>query len=48
MCLFEGSVEEARELMADDPSVRAGRLDPQVLTWMTRKGALRLGESASS
>lgn len=40
--------EEARALLADDPAVRAGRLDPQMLTWLTRRGALRLGESASS
>lgn len=40
--------EEARALLADDPAARAGRLDPQMLTWLTRRGALRLGESASS
>lgn len=48
MCLFAGSIERARELMGDDPAVRAGRLEPQMLTWLTRKGALRLGESGSS
>lgn len=48
MCLFEGSIERARELMADDPAVRARRLELQMLTWLTHKGALRLGESASS
>jgi uncharacterized protein YciI len=48
MCLFHGPAEQVRELMAADPSVQAGRLRPDVLTWLTRKGALRLGESGSS
>jgi uncharacterized protein YciI len=48
MCLFRGPIGEVRELMAADPSVQAGRLRPDALTWLTRKGALRLGESGSS
>jgi uncharacterized protein YciI len=48
MCLFDRTIEETEALMADDPSVRAGRMRPQVLTWLTRKGALRLGQSGSS
>ena len=48
MCLFDRSIEEAEELMSGDPAVRAGRMRAQVLTWLTRKGALRLGESGSS
>jgi uncharacterized protein len=35
-----GSLEEARRLAADDPAVKAGRLEPVVMTWFTEKGAL--------
>ena len=35
-----GSLEEARRLAADDPAVKAGRLEPVVMTWYTEKGAL--------
>jgi uncharacterized protein YciI len=35
-----GSLEEAKRLAADDPAVRAGRLEPVVMTWLTEKGAL--------
>ena len=52
MCLFRTSLDEARALMEQDPSVRAGRLDFDVLTWLTAKGALAfpltLGGSGSS
>jgi uncharacterized protein len=48
LCLFARTCEEARALMADDPSVRAGRMRPQVMTWLTAKGALTLGASGSS
>ena len=48
LCLFARPTDETRALMERDPSVRAGRMRPQVVTWLTRKGALRLGESGSS
>lgn len=35
-----GSLEEAKRLAADDPAVKAGRLEPVVMTWFTEKGAL--------
>jgi uncharacterized protein YciI len=35
-----GSLEEAKRLAADDPAVKAGRLEPVVMTWYTEKGAL--------
>jgi|GEM_PF-322526 len=35
-----GSVEEARRLAEEDPAVRAGRLEVEVMTWYTEKGAL--------
>lgn len=43
MCLYRTSIEEARELAEQDPSVVAGRLAVDVFTWWTRKGALALG-----
>ena len=41
MCLYGTSLEHARELAEQDPSVRAGRLAVDVLTWWTEKGSLR-------
>jgi uncharacterized protein len=38
-CLFRCGVEEAREAMRDDPSVRAGRLRAEVFTWLTAEGS---------
>jgi uncharacterized protein YciI len=35
-----GSLEEAKALAQDDPAVKAGRLEPVVMTWYTEKGAL--------
>lgn len=35
-----GSVEEARRLAEQDPAVRAGRLEVEVTTWYTEKGAI--------
>ena len=38
--LFRTSVEETRKLMAGDPSVRAGRLEFDVFTWLMPAGSL--------
>src|SRR5256885_4028188 len=38
--IFRTSVEQTRELMTGDPSVRAGRLEVDVFTWMMPAGAL--------
>ncbi|NJP32566.1 YciI family protein [Micromonospora thermarum] len=35
------SPDEARELYANDPAVRAGRLAVQVMSWMVPEGILR-------
>jgi uncharacterized protein YciI len=40
MTIYRTSVEEARRLSAQDPSVQAGRLVVDVFTWMTQPGAL--------
>ncbi len=42
--LYVTSVEETRKLVAQDPSVQAGRLGVDVFTWWTQKGALKLGQ----
>ena len=38
--IFRTSVAKTRELMADDPSVRAGRLEVDVFTWLMPAGSL--------
>lgn len=35
-----GSLEEAKRLAGEDPAVKAGRLEPVVMTWYTEKGAM--------
>ena len=35
------SVEQAREWVATDPSVKAGRLAPEFLKWFVQKGSLK-------
>jgi uncharacterized protein YciI len=40
LCFFATSVEEAGELMALDPAVRAGRLEAEVMTWWTERGSV--------
>ena len=39
-CLYYTDVEETRELAAQDPSVRAGRMVVDVFSWWTGKGAV--------
>jgi hypothetical protein len=38
--IFRTSVEETRRLMDQDPSVRAGRLEVDVFTWLVPAGLL--------
>jgi uncharacterized protein YciI len=40
LCFYATSVEEARGLAEQDPSVRAGRLAVDVMTWWTRSGSV--------
>jgi uncharacterized protein YciI len=40
MCLYRAPVEEARRLAEEDPAVKAGRLEVEVLSWWVEKGAL--------
>ncbi|HTS79367.1 MAG TPA: YciI family protein [Myxococcaceae bacterium] len=40
LCLYRASLEEARRLAQEDPAVKAGRLEVEVLTWWVEKGAM--------
>ena len=40
LCFYATSVEGARELAAADPSVQAGRMAADVMTWWTKKGSV--------
>ena len=40
LCLYRTSLEEARRLASDDPAVKAGRLEVEVLSWWVEKGAM--------
>lgn len=37
---YPASLEETRRLTQDDPAMEAGRMTAEVMTWLTRKGAL--------
>ena len=39
-CLYRTGLEERRELAQSDPSVQAGRMAVDVMTWWTGRGAL--------
>jgi uncharacterized protein YciI len=45
LCVFATSVGEARELLARDPAVLAGRLEADVMTWSTEKGSVSFQRS---
>lgn len=38
--VYGTDLEETRRLAEQDPSVQAGRMAVEVMTWLTRKGAL--------
>jgi len=40
MCFFAVGLDEAIELLSRDPSVRAGRLAIEAMTWFTRRGSV--------
>ena len=42
-CLYKTDLEETRRLAESDPSVQAGRMAVDVMTWWTKRGALQLG-----
>ncbi len=40
-CLYRTDLEETRRLAESDPSVQAGRMAVDVMTWWTKRGSLR-------
>jgi uncharacterized protein YciI len=40
MCLYSVGLEEARRLAQEDPAVKAGRLEVEVISWWVEKGAM--------
>jgi len=37
-CLYRTGLEETRELVQGDPSIQAGRMAAEVMTWFTPRG----------
>jgi uncharacterized protein YciI len=46
LCVLTTDVDETRELMANDPAVRAGRLVADVMSWLTAPGSLPASASS--
>ena len=40
LCVYRTSIDETKRLTEQDPAIRAGRMAAEVMTWLTRKGAL--------
>ena len=40
LCVLDLGLDETREVMARDPSVQAGRMTPDVMSWWTLRGSL--------
>jgi uncharacterized protein YciI len=38
--VYRTGLEETRRLLQGDPSIQAGRIAAEVMTWLTREGAL--------
>jgi uncharacterized protein YciI len=50
-CLYRTDLEETRRLAESDPSVQAGRMAVDIMTWWTKRGSLRpeaLGDAPAS
>jgi uncharacterized protein len=41
VCIYRTGLEETRRLAAEDPSVQAGRMAIEAMTWLTLKGELK-------
>ena len=41
ICIYRTDLEETRRLAEQDPSVQAGRLAIEAMTWLTLKGELK-------
>jgi len=44
ICVYSVPREEARRLASEDPSVRAGRLEPVAFTWLAASGSVTFGK----
>jgi uncharacterized protein len=42
-CLYATDVDETRTLVEADPSIRAGRMAAEVMTWLTPPGSIGFG-----
>ena len=40
LCIYRTPLDEARRLAADDPAVKAGWLEVEVISWWVEKGAI--------
>jgi uncharacterized protein len=40
LCVYRTGLEETRRLTERDPAIEAGRMRAEVMTWLTRPGAL--------
>ena len=40
LCIYRTALDETRRLTEQDPSVRAGRMAVEAMTWLTQKGTL--------
>jgi uncharacterized protein len=41
ICIYRTGLEETRRLAEEDPSVQAGRMAIEAITWLTPKGELK-------
>jgi uncharacterized protein YciI len=47
-CLFRTGLEETRALVRGDPSVEAGRMAADVMTWFTHRGHVEFPEAGAT
>lgn len=45
ICIYGTDLDETRRLAEQDPSVEAGRMSVEVMTWLTQCGALAFPQS---
>lgn len=48
LCVYRTGLEETRALVDADPSIRAGRMQGDVFTWLTERGAVDFPLAPSS
>jgi len=44
LCVYRTDLEQARRHAANDPSVQAGTLEAEAITWWFRAGEIQLGQ----